>query len=168
MYRCEKRSYRDLPIRFADFGRLHRTERIRNPAGLTRVRAMSQDDAHIYCTEEQIAGEIDQNLRMVREVYDALGFGSIELKLGTMPDKHLGSEKEWRQREEELAVRCNATASASSLILAKALFTAPKSKSTCPTRLSANGRWPPSNSISTCPSDSAWSLPPAPAPRPAQ
>ncbi len=103
MYRCEKRSYRDLPIRFADFGRLHRAERSGTLHGLTRVRAMSQDDAHIFCTPEQIAGEIDQNLRMVREVYDALGFGSIELKLGTMPDKHLGSEQEWRQREEVLA-----------------------------------------------------------------
>jgi len=103
MYRSEKRSYRDLPIRFADFGRLHRAERSGTLHGLTRVRAMSQDDAHIFCTPEQIAGEIDQNLRMVREVYDALGFGSIELKLGTMPEKHLGSEEEWRQREEVLA-----------------------------------------------------------------
>ncbi len=103
MYRSEKRSYRDLPIRFADFGRLHRAERSGTLHGLTRVRAMSQDDAHIFCTPEQIAGEIDQNLRMVREVYDALGFGIIELKLGTMPEKHLGSEEEWRQREEVLA-----------------------------------------------------------------
>ncbi len=102
MYRSEKRSYRDLPIRFADFGRLHRAERSGTLHGLTRVRAMAQDDAHIFCTEEQIAGEIDLNLRMVREVYDALGFGSIELKLGTMPEKHLGSEEDWRQREEVL------------------------------------------------------------------
>jgi threonyl-tRNA synthetase len=103
MYRAEKRSYRDLPIRFADFGRLHRAERSGTLHGLTRVRAMSQDDAHIFCTEEQIAEEIDRNLRMVREVYDALQFGAIELKLGTMPEKHLGSEDEWRRREEVLA-----------------------------------------------------------------
>jgi threonyl-tRNA synthetase len=102
MYRSEKRSYRDLPIRFADFGRLHRAERSGTLHGLTRVRAMSQDDAHIFCTEDQIAEEIDRNLRMVREVYDALGFGSIELKLGTMPEKHLGSEEDWRKREEVL------------------------------------------------------------------
>ncbi|HKD70063.1 MAG TPA: threonine--tRNA ligase [Candidatus Binataceae bacterium] len=104
MYRSDKRSYRDLPIRFADFGRLHRAERSGTLHGLTRVRAMSQDDAHIFCTPEQIAGEIDLNLRMVREVYEALGFGSIELKLGTMPDKHLGTEEEWRRREEVLGV----------------------------------------------------------------
>jgi threonyl-tRNA synthetase len=103
MYRSEKRSYRDLPIRFADFGRLHRAERSGTLHGLTRVRAMSQDDAHIFCTEDQIAGEIDLNLRMVREVYQTLGFGDIELKLGTMPEKHLGSEQDWHQREEVLA-----------------------------------------------------------------
>ena len=102
MYRSDKRSYRDLPIRFADFGRLHRAERSGTLHGLTRVRAMAQDDAHIFCTEEQIADEIDLNLRMVREVYDALGFGDIELKLGTMPEKHLGSEEDWRKREEVL------------------------------------------------------------------
>jgi threonyl-tRNA synthetase len=102
MYRSDKRSYRDLPIRFADFGRLHRAERSGTLHGLTRVRAMAQDDAHIFCAEDQIAEEIDRNLRMVREVYDALGFGTIELKLGTMPDKHLGSEEEWRRREEVL------------------------------------------------------------------
>ncbi len=104
MYRSEKRSYRDLPIRFADFGRLHRAERSGTLHGLTRVRAMSQDDAHIFCTEEQIAGEIDLNLQMVREVYQTLGFGDIELKLGTMPEKHLGLEQDWHQREELLAV----------------------------------------------------------------
>jgi threonyl-tRNA synthetase len=103
MYRSDKRSYRDLPIRFADFGRLHRAERSGTLHGLTRVRAMSQDDAHIFCTQEQIAAEIDLNLRMVREVYDVLGFGTIELKLGTMPEKHLGTEEEWRKREEVLA-----------------------------------------------------------------
>src|SRR5579875_4122651 len=102
MYRSEKRSYRDLPIRFADFGRLHRAERSGTLHGLTRVRAMSQDDAHIFCTEEQIAGEIDLNLQMVREVYQTLGFGDIELKLGTMPEKHLGLEQDWHQREELL------------------------------------------------------------------
>ena len=103
MYGSQKRSYRDLPVRFADFGRLHRAERSGTLHGLTRVRAMAQDDAHIFCTSEQIAGEIDQNLKMVREVYEALGFGTIELKLGTMPDKHLGDEDSWRRTEAVLA-----------------------------------------------------------------
>ncbi len=99
IYRSEKRSYRDLPIRYADFGKLHRAERSGTLHGLTRVRMMSQDDAHIYCAPEQIGEEIDNNLRMVRDVYAALGFERIELKLATMPEKHLGTEEEWRRTE---------------------------------------------------------------------
>jgi threonyl-tRNA synthetase len=99
IYRAEKRSYRDLPLRIADFGRLHRAERSGVLHGLTRVRAMAQDDAHIFCAPEQIGSEIDSNLRMVNEVYTALGFERIELKLATMPEKHLGSEESWRETE---------------------------------------------------------------------
>ena len=90
MYRQEKRSYRDLPLRLADFSRLYRAERSGTLHGLTRVRMMSQDDAHIFCAPEQVEEEIDRNLRMVRDVYGALGFDQIELKLATMPEKHLG------------------------------------------------------------------------------
>ena len=103
IYACEKRSYRDLPLRLADFGRLHRAERSGVLHGLTRVRAMTQDDAHIFCALDQVAQEVDSNLKMVREVYDALGFEQMELKLATMPEEHLGSEQTWRQTEAMLA-----------------------------------------------------------------
>jgi threonyl-tRNA synthetase len=103
IYASEKRSYRDLPLRLADFGRLHRAERSGVLHGLTRVRAMTQDDAHIFCALEQVAYEVDANLKMVREVYEALGFEQIELKLATMPEHHLGSEQTWRQTEAMLA-----------------------------------------------------------------
>ena len=99
MYRSEKHSYRDLPIRFADFGRLHRAERSGTLHGLTRVRAMAQDDAHIFCTEEQIAAEsrgICDGPRSLRRA----GIRTIELKLGTMPEKHLGTEEDWRRARE--------------------------------------------------------------------
>jgi threonyl-tRNA synthetase len=99
VYRAEKRSYRDLPLRIADFGRLHRAERSGTLHGLTRVRTMAQDDAHIFCTSAQIAGEIDVNLRMVRDVYRALGFERLESKVATMPPKHLGTEELWRTSE---------------------------------------------------------------------
>jgi threonyl-tRNA synthetase len=102
IYRSHKRSYRDLPLRFADFGRLHRAERSGTLHGLTRVRAMTQDDAHIFCAPEQIAEEIDRNLRMVREVYEAMGFERIELQLATMPEQHLGDEATWRRTEATL------------------------------------------------------------------
>src|SRR5579863_8767848 len=103
VYRADKRSYRDLPLRIAEFSRLHRAERSGVLHGLTRVRVMSQDDAHIFCTEEQIEDEVAMNLAMVREVYSTLGFERPEFKLATMPDQHLGSEEQWRMSEEKLA-----------------------------------------------------------------
>jgi threonyl-tRNA synthetase len=102
MYRSEKRSYRDLPIRFADFGRLHRNERSGTLHGLDRVRSLVQDDAHVYCTEDQIESEVDMNLRMVHYVYSALGFEQVEFKVATMPEQHMGTEAQWRANEARL------------------------------------------------------------------
>src|SRR5271167_4091817 len=103
VYRAEKRSYRDLPLRFAEFSRLHRAERSGTLHGLMRVRAMSQDDAHIFCREDQIEDEIALNLQMVREVYGALGFDHVEFKLATMPEQHLGTPEQWQMSEGKLA-----------------------------------------------------------------
>ncbi len=102
VYRAEKRSYRDLPLRFAEFSRLHRAERSGTLHGLMRVRAMSQDDAHIFCREDQIVDEVKMNLQMVRDVYSALGFEGVEFKLATMPDQHLGTEEQWQMSEGKL------------------------------------------------------------------
>ncbi len=102
IYAAEKRSYRDLPLRIADFGRLHRAEPSGTLHGLTRVRTLVQDDAHVFCTPEQIGDEIDLNIQMVREVYPALGFDQLEAKVATMPEKHLGTEADWRRNEEIL------------------------------------------------------------------
>src|SRR5216683_527079 len=103
VYRAEKRSYRDLPLRVAEFSRLHRAERSGTLHGLMRVRSMAQDDAHIFCTEAQIEDEVAMNLAMVRDIYATLGFAQPEFKLATMPDQHLGSEEQWRMSEEKLA-----------------------------------------------------------------
>jgi threonyl-tRNA synthetase len=103
VYRADKRSYRDLPLRIAEFSRLHRAERSGVLHGLTRVRVMSQDDAHIFCTEEQIEDEVAMNLAMVRDVYSTLGFAKPEFKLATMPVQHLGTAEQWRMSEEKLA-----------------------------------------------------------------
>ena len=102
VYRAEKRSYRDLPLRVAEFSRLHRAERSGTLHGLMRVRSMSQDDAHIFCREDQIEDEVAMNLAMVRDVYGALGFERVEFKLATMPDQHLGTEEQWRMSEAKL------------------------------------------------------------------
>src|SRR5713226_2146149 len=102
VYRAEKRSYRDLPMRIAEFSRLHRAERSGTLHGLMRVRSMSQDDAHIFCREDQIEDEVALNLKMVRDVYGELGFEHLDFKLATMPDHHLGSEEQWRSSEKKL------------------------------------------------------------------
>ncbi len=105
IYAAKKRSYRDLPLRYADFGRLHRHEKSGVTAGLTRVRSFSQDDAHIFCTPEQIDTEIASLLKMVQEVYRTFQFHEIRVNLSTRPEHFLGSPETWQHAEDALA-RC--------------------------------------------------------------
>lgn len=95
-------SYRDLPVRFADFGRLHRYERSGVTHGLTRVRTFTQDDAHIYCTPEQMGEEIRKFLNLVREVYDRFGFKEVHVALATRPESYIGTPEAWDKAELEL------------------------------------------------------------------
>ncbi len=97
------RSYRDLPIRYADFGRLHRYERSGVTAGLFRVRSFQQDDAHIFCTEEQIEAEVLSAAGMILEVYRTFGFDEVKIELSTRPAKRLGSDETWDHAEKALA-----------------------------------------------------------------
>lgn len=103
IYASKRRSYRDLPLRFADFGRLHRYEKSGVTAGLTRVRSFSQDDAHIFCTPEQIGPEMSELLKMLREVYQTFQFGEMQIHLSTRPDHFLGRQEVWQRAEESLA-----------------------------------------------------------------
>lgn len=96
------RSYRDLPIRFADFGVLHRNEASGALSGLTRVRKFHQDDAHIFCTEEQIQAEIKSQLELVTFIYDLFGF-EFNLELSTRPEKFLGTKELWDSAELALS-----------------------------------------------------------------
>ncbi len=102
IYSSDMRSYRDLPIRYADFGRLHRYERSGVTAGLTRVRTFSQDDAHIFCREDQIGPEIAGVCRMIREVYETFGFQDPKVFLSTRPDVKVGSDETWDKAEKAL------------------------------------------------------------------
>jgi threonyl-tRNA synthetase len=102
MFGVQKHSYRDLPIRFADFGRLHRYERSGVTHGLTRVRTFCQDDAHIYCTPEQIKPEMASFLSLLKEVYDTFGFEGMRVALSTRPEKRLGSDEIWDAAEYAL------------------------------------------------------------------
>lgn len=101
MFANELRSFRDLPIRFADFGVLHRNEISGALSGLTRVRRFCQDDAHQFCAEDQIMEEIMNNLDFLEHVYGIFGF-TYELELSTRPEKRLGSEQLWDKAEAAL------------------------------------------------------------------
>ncbi|MBM2805826.1 MAG: threonine--tRNA ligase [Deltaproteobacteria bacterium] len=102
IYAAKKRSYRDLPLRIADFGRLHRYERSGVTSGLTRVRSFSQDDAHIFCAPEQIEAEIGSLIKMLREVYQTFQFTDMEVKLSTRPKDYIGELAIWDSAEAAL------------------------------------------------------------------
>lgn len=102
IYAAERRSYRDLPIRYADFARLHRYERSGVTHGLTRVRSFSQDDAHLFLTPNQIEDEIDREIRLLQEMYTTFGFKEVKIALSTRPEKSIGSVEMWRSAEQAL------------------------------------------------------------------
>src|SRR5258706_311545 len=102
VYAAKKHSYRDLPLRIADFGRLHRFERSGVTSGLTRVRSFSQDDAHIFCAPEQIEGEISSLIKMLREVYKTFQFTDMQVKLSTRPKDFIGAPSVWEKAEAAL------------------------------------------------------------------
>lgn len=101
MYSHGKHSYRDLPIRYADFGILHRNEMSGSLTGLTRVRKFTQDDAHIFCRSDQIQEEISGCLDFLDHVYKLLGL-DYEVTLSTRPDKFIGDIKRWEDAEDQL------------------------------------------------------------------
>jgi threonyl-tRNA synthetase len=105
LFAAKKYSYRDLPIRYADFSRLHHFEPSGVLSGLTRVRSFAQDDAHIYCTPEQLDAELEQFVAMTKEVYRVFGFDRIEVTLQTRPEKFLGRIELWDAAEAALR-RC--------------------------------------------------------------
>ena len=97
------KSYRDLPLRLAEFGACHRNEPSGALHGLMRVRGFTQDDAHIFCTEEQIMEEVSACIRMVYDVYGTFGFENIVVKLSTRPEQRIGSDEAWDRAEGALA-----------------------------------------------------------------
>ena len=103
IYASEKRSYRELPLRLADFGRLHRYERSGVTGGLTRVRTFCQDDAHLFVAPDQIKGEITILLKMITDIYELFGFTPPRVFLATRPADSLGTDEMWSKAESGLA-----------------------------------------------------------------
>jgi threonyl-tRNA synthetase len=101
------KSYRDLPLRLAEFGSCHRNEPSGALHGIMRVRAFTQDDAHIFCTEAQIQGEVMQFIDLLQKVYTDFGFKEVLVKLSTRPLKRVGSEEQWDKAESALESALN-------------------------------------------------------------
>jgi threonyl-tRNA synthetase len=103
IYKQGLRSYRDLPLRLAEFGCLHRNELSGAMHGLMRVRQLVQDDAHIFCTDNQIQDESSEFIRLLIDVYKDFGFNDITVRLATRPEKRLGNDELWDNTENALA-----------------------------------------------------------------
>ena len=97
------KSYRDLPLRYGEFGQCHRNEPTGGLHGIMRVRGFTQDDGHIFCTEEQIQSEVTAFTALLQKVYKDFGFTDIIYKLSTRPEKRIGSEESWDRAEAALA-----------------------------------------------------------------
>ena len=101
------KSYRDLPLRLAEFGSCHRNEPSGSLHGIMRVRGFTQDDAHIFCTEEEIQPEVSQFIDMLHEVYADFGFSEVIYRLSTRPAERVGSDEDWDRAEAALAEALN-------------------------------------------------------------
>ena len=103
------KSYRDLPLRFAEFGSCHRNEASGTLHGLMRVRGFTQDDAHIFCTEDQIQSEVSGFIDLLFEIYGDFGFHEVIMKLSTRPENRVGDDASWDKAEQALEQAINAT-----------------------------------------------------------
>jgi threonyl-tRNA synthetase len=103
VYKSRRRSYRDLPLRLAELGQVHRHEMSGVLHGLFRVRYFTQDDAHIYCTPEQLEDEVRGVVRFMHRIYAAFGFSDVKIELSTRPDKSIGSDEMWERAEGTLS-----------------------------------------------------------------
>ncbi|MBT5484172.1 MAG: threonine--tRNA ligase [Gammaproteobacteria bacterium] len=120
------KSYRDLPLRLAEFGACHRYEPSGAMHGLMRVRSFTQDDAHIFCAEEDIQSEVSEFIRLVNQVYNDFGFEEVLLKLSTRPEKRVGSDESWDEAEKALEIALNETGKPWDLQPGEGAFYGPK------------------------------------------
>ena len=120
------KSYRDLPIRMAEFGCCHRNEAHGALHGLMRVRQMTQDDAHIFCTEDQIQSETEHFVHLLYSVYGHLGFENVVIKLATRPEKYGGTIERWDAAEKALGDALRATGYDFEIAEGEGAFYAPK------------------------------------------
>jgi len=126
IYNQHLRSYRDLPVRVAEFGLVHRNEPSGTLHGLMRVRSFTQDDAHIFCTEAQIKEEVQACIDLVYSTYADFGFDNIAVKLSTRPEKRVGSDDVWDMSEKALEETLNDAGLEYNLLPGEGAFYGPK------------------------------------------
>ena len=129
LYNTEAHSYRDLPLRYAEFAPLYRYEKSGELTGLTRVRALTQDDAHVFCTEDQIQEEFARALEIIREVLDTYGFEDYRVRLSLRdPDdtKYIADEEKWARAERALREALDAAGISYEAVTGEAAFYGPK------------------------------------------
>ena len=126
LFSMRKRSYRELPLRFAEFSRLHRNERSGTLTGLSRVRSLAQDDAHVYCEPEQVPDEIRRFFEMTLEVYKDLGLSGVKVSVSTRPEKFIGDPADWDRAERALVDAVEAAGHRCGIKRGEAAFYAPK------------------------------------------
>ena len=120
------KSYRDLPLRFAEFGCCHRNEAHGALHGLMRVRQMTQDDGHIFCTKEQVQGETEAFCELLDSIYEELGFTEVKIILATRPEVRAGSDEVWDLAEKSLSDALGATGREFSVVEGEGAFYGPK------------------------------------------
>ena len=120
------KSYRDLPLRLAEFGSCHRNEPSGSLHGLMRVRAFTQDDAHIFCTDDQVQNEASAFIDLVQRVYADFGFDQVQIKLSTRPPKRIGADETWSKAEHALEQALDAKGLAWDLQPGEGAFYGPK------------------------------------------
>ncbi|MDR2933710.1 MAG: threonine--tRNA ligase [Rickettsiales bacterium] len=126
VYKQGIKSYRDLPLRMAEFGKVHRYEASGALMGLMRVREFTQDDAHIFCTQEQLESEIISTTKLIQDIYKDFGFTDVEIYLSTRPEKRIGSDEIWDLSEKVLADALHENGYAFKIMEGEGAFYGPK------------------------------------------
>jgi threonyl-tRNA synthetase len=126
VYRNTPRSYRDLPVKFMEMGLVHRHEKSGVLHGLFRVRQFTQDDAHVFCTPDQLEAEIGKLIDLVAEVYALFGFDRYQIEVSTRPAKSIGTEEMWRRAEDALTRSLSSKGIAYTLNPGEGAFYGPK------------------------------------------
>ncbi len=126
VYNSALRSYRDLPLRYGEFGSCHRNESSGSLHGLMRVRGFTQDDGHIFCTEDQIQAEVQDFTQRLLKVYKDFGFNDVIYRLSTRPENRVGSDAIWDKAEKALSDALNAVGVAWELLPGEGAFYGPK------------------------------------------